>query len=119
MNAKTDIETLLRRCYDAFNRRDLEGALALIHPDVTWPNGWEGGWVHGRDHVREYWQHQWAALDPHLEPTRSRVRYCSRSCSTPVRSRSVRAISLRHDQRGRGVRCEPGSALRRPQRDGS
>jgi hypothetical protein len=27
MNTKTDVETLLRRCYWAFNARDLEGAL--------------------------------------------------------------------------------------------
>jgi ketosteroid isomerase-like protein len=68
MNSKTDVEALLRRCYDAFNRRDLEGALALMHPEVTWPNGWEGGWVHGREGVRQYWQRQWAALDPRVEP---------------------------------------------------
>src|SRR5262245_54693773 len=68
MSTKTDVETLLRRCYDAFNRRDLEGALAMMHPDVTWPNGWEGGWVNGRDGVRQYWQRQWAALDPRVEP---------------------------------------------------
>jgi ketosteroid isomerase-like protein len=68
MNTKTDIEALLRRCYEAFNTRDLDGALALMHQDVTWPNGWEGGWVKGRDGVRHYWQRQWAALDPHVEP---------------------------------------------------
>jgi ketosteroid isomerase-like protein len=68
MNTGTDVETLLRRCYGAFNARDLEGALALMHPDVTWPNGWEGGWVNGRDGVRDYWQRQWAAIDPSVEP---------------------------------------------------
>jgi ketosteroid isomerase-like protein len=68
MITKIDIETLLRRCYRAFNARDLEGALALMHPDVTWPNGWEGGWVNGRDGVRDYWQRQWAAIDPRVEP---------------------------------------------------
>ena len=67
MNTKTDVETLVR-CYSAFNARDLEGALALMHPDVTWPNGWEGGWVNGRDGVRDYWQRQWAAIDPRVEP---------------------------------------------------
>lgn len=67
MNTKTDVETLLR-CYRAFNARDLEGALALMHPDVTWPNGWEGGWVNGRDGVRDHWQRQWAAIDPRVEP---------------------------------------------------
>src|SRR5262245_23111120 len=68
MNSRTDVEALLRRCYEAFNCRDLEGAVALMHPDVTWPNGWEGGWVHGRDEVRRYWQRQWTALDPNVEP---------------------------------------------------
>ena len=63
-----DTEALLRRCYEAFNARDLEGALALMHPEVTWPNGWEGGWVEGRAGIRQYWQRQWAAIDPHVKP---------------------------------------------------
>ena len=89
MNTKTDVETLLRRCYLAFNARDLEGALALMHPDVTWPNGWEGGWVNGRDGVRDYWQRQWAAIDPRVEPRPSAqtqkdglLSVCTRSCAT-------------------------------------
>jgi ketosteroid isomerase-like protein len=63
-----DTEALLRRCYAAFNARDLEGALALMHPEVTWPNGWEGGWVEGKEGVAHYWRRQWAAIDPHVEP---------------------------------------------------
>jgi ketosteroid isomerase-like protein len=63
-----DTEALLRRCYAAFNARDLEGALAGMHPQVTWPNGWEGGWIEGIDGVRDYWRRQWAALDPRVEP---------------------------------------------------
>jgi ketosteroid isomerase-like protein len=39
MSTPADIEALLRRCYAAFNVRDLEGVLALMHPDVTWANG--------------------------------------------------------------------------------
>jgi hypothetical protein len=65
---KTDVERLIRRCYEAFNDRDLEGAVALMHADVIWPNGWEGGWVYGRDGVRNYWQRQWATIDPRVEP---------------------------------------------------
>jgi ketosteroid isomerase-like protein len=61
-------EALLRRGYAAFNARDLEGALALLHPDVDWPNGTEGGTVSGRDGVREYWTRQWATIDPTVEP---------------------------------------------------
>src|SRR5262249_37492747 len=45
-------KTLLRRCYEAFNRRDLDGALTLMHPDMTWPNGWEDAWVHGKERCR-------------------------------------------------------------------
>jgi hypothetical protein len=63
-----DTEALLRRCYAAFNARDLEGALALMHPEVTWPNGWEGGWIEGKEGVGHYWRRQWAAIDPHVEP---------------------------------------------------
>ena len=63
-----DTEAFLRRCYTAFNARDLEGALALMHPDVTWPNGWEGGWLAGVEAVRDYWRRQWAAIDPSVEP---------------------------------------------------
>jgi ketosteroid isomerase-like protein len=61
-------ENLLRRAYIAFNGRDIDGALALMHPDVDWPNGWEGGRVHGRAAVRDYWTRQFAAIDPRAEP---------------------------------------------------
>jgi hypothetical protein len=59
---------LLKKTYQAFNARDLEAVLAVMHPDVVWPNGWEGGWVSGRQGVRDYWTRQWAAIDPHVEP---------------------------------------------------
>jgi ketosteroid isomerase-like protein len=59
---------LLRRVYTAFNRREIETVLALMHPDVDWPNGWEGGREHGRDAVRIYWKRQFEVLDPNVEP---------------------------------------------------
>ena|SRR5215467_5144904 len=59
---------LLRRAYEAFDRRDFEAVLALMHSDVEWPNGWEGGWVHGRDGVREYWKRQFRVLDSRVHP---------------------------------------------------
>ena len=43
---------LLERLYDRFNARDIEAALATMHPDVIWANGLEGGHVHGHDGVR-------------------------------------------------------------------
>jgi SnoaL-like domain len=59
---------LLRRVYALFNGREIESALAAMHPDVVWANGMEGGHVHGRDEVRSYWKRQWATIDPHVEP---------------------------------------------------
>jgi ketosteroid isomerase-like protein len=64
----TDAEALLRRAYEAFNARDIEGALALMHPDVDSPNAWEGGRVHGHAEVREYWTRQFGQIDSHVEP---------------------------------------------------
>jgi arylsulfatase A-like enzyme len=59
---------LLTATYTAFNARDLDSALATMHPEVDWPNGMEGGYVHGRDGVRSYWTRQWKQVDPHVEP---------------------------------------------------
>lgn len=59
---------LLTAAYAAFNRRDIDAVLALMRPDVDWPNGMEGGRVHGHDGVRAYWKRQWAILDPHVDP---------------------------------------------------
>ena len=62
-----DIE-LLRRIYDRFNARDIDGVLAVLADDVVWANGMDGGHVHGREAVREYWTRQWAMVSPHVEP---------------------------------------------------
>jgi hypothetical protein len=61
-------EELLRSAYAAFNSRDIDGALALMQPDVDWPNGMEGGREVGHDAVRAYWTRQWQLIDPHVEP---------------------------------------------------
>lgn len=61
-------EQLLRRAYEAFNARDIEAALVLMHPEVDWQNRMEGGRLHGHQEVREYWREQFDAIDPHVEP---------------------------------------------------
>ena len=58
----------LRSAYRAFNERDLEAAVELMHPDVDWPNAWEGGRVKGRDAVAEYWTRQFAPISSRVEP---------------------------------------------------
>jgi ketosteroid isomerase-like protein len=62
-----DVE-LLKRLYDRFNARDIDGVLAALADDVAWANGMDGGHVHGRQAVREYWTRQWAIVSPHVEP---------------------------------------------------
>ena len=59
---------LLQKAYAAFNDRQIDQVLTLMHTDVSWPNGWEGGYVHGHNEVRAYWVRQWAAIDPHVDP---------------------------------------------------
>jgi ketosteroid isomerase-like protein len=61
-------EEVLRLAYTAFNARDIDAALALMHPDVDWPNAWEGGRVRGRAAVRSYWERQFEAISSRLEP---------------------------------------------------
>jgi hypothetical protein len=63
-----DPETVLRAAYDAFNARNIKGALELMHPDVDWPNAWEGGRVVGRAAVREYWERQFASISSTVVP---------------------------------------------------
>jgi ketosteroid isomerase-like protein len=59
---------IVRRMYDCFNARDIDGVLAVLADDVAWANGMEGGTVQGREAVREYWTRQWAMVSPHVEP---------------------------------------------------
>ncbi len=61
---------LLAEAYEAFNARDIERALAAMHPEVDWPNGMEGGYVRGHAAVRAYWTRQWRLIDPYVEPRR-------------------------------------------------
>jgi ketosteroid isomerase-like protein len=61
-------QELLERTYAAFNARDIDAALAAMHPDVEWPNGMEGGSVHGHGGIRDYWTRQWGTIDPRVEP---------------------------------------------------
>jgi len=67
LTASAEID-LLRRVYDAFNRREIDIVLAAMDPNVDWPNGMEGGRVLGKDAVRDYWKRQFEILNPCVEP---------------------------------------------------
>ena len=61
-------KSLIEQAYSAFNKRDIDGALALMAQDVSWPKASEGGRVVGKKEIRAYWTRQWAEFDPHVEP---------------------------------------------------
>jgi len=63
-----DPEQLLRHTYAVFNARDVDAVLAVMHPDVDWPNAIDGGRLHGHDAVRAYWHGQFAEIDPRVDP---------------------------------------------------
>jgi len=67
---KSGDEELLVAAYREFNARHIDAVLALMQPDVVWPNGMEGGYVHGHEGVRGYWTRQWGMIDPHVEPVK-------------------------------------------------
>lgn len=61
-------EDTLRAAYAAFNARDVDAALELMHPEVDWPNAWEGGRVVGRDALAAYWSRQFEQISSRVEP---------------------------------------------------
>jgi ketosteroid isomerase-like protein len=61
-------EDILRAAYAAFNARDLESALELMHPEVDWPNAWEGGRVTGHEAVAAYWARQFKEISSTVDP---------------------------------------------------
>src|SRR6202041_3974444 len=93
-----DTKTILEQAYSAFNKRDIDGALALMTQDVSWPKASEGGKIVGKEEIRAYWTRQWGEFDPHVEPlamteegggkTRVRVRQLVKSLHGEVLSDS-------------------------------
>ena len=63
-----DTKTIIEQAYSAFNKRDIDGALALMTQDVSWPKASEGGKVVEKEEIRAYWTRQWGEFDPHVEP---------------------------------------------------
>jgi nuclear transport factor 2 (NTF2) superfamily protein len=65
-----EFNDVLLSVYEAFNERDLDFVLLVMHPDVDWPNGMEGGRIRGREDLRAYWTRQWDQMDPIVHPQR-------------------------------------------------
>jgi hypothetical protein len=64
----TNTQALIAEAYSAFNQRNIDGALALMSENVSWPKASEGGRVAGKEEIRAYWTRQWKEFDPYVEP---------------------------------------------------
>jgi len=81
-----NVETLIAHAYVAFNRRDIDAALALTSESVSWPKASEGGRVVGKEEVRAYWTRQWKEFDGRVEPIETIERETGK---TEVRVRQI------------------------------
>ena len=63
-----DTKALIKQAYSAFNKRDIDGALALMTEDVSWPKASEGGRVVGKEEIRAYWTRQWSEFNGQVSP---------------------------------------------------
>lgn len=67
-------QELIKNAYAAFNARDIDAILKVMHPNVKWPRAWEGDYANGHDEVRAYWERQWKEIDPRVTPVGIKAR---------------------------------------------
>ena len=72
--ASPETEALVRRLYDANQRRDFEAFRALVHPHLIWPDLTRGGVLTSPEAVRDYWAHNDAAIRVEITPVEVHVR---------------------------------------------
>jgi hypothetical protein len=65
---ESQLEDMIKKAYSAFNARDIDTALSIMHPEVQWPKAFEGGYASGHNEIREYWTRQWTEINPNVEP---------------------------------------------------
>lgn len=76
MNEERMLENqeLIKKVYAAFNARDIDTILRVMHPAVKWARAWEGDYANGHDEVRAYWERQWKEINPKVTPVDFRER---------------------------------------------
>src|SRR5581483_8815678 len=71
-------QELIKNAYAAFNARNIDAILQVMHPDVKWTRAWERDYANGHDEVRAYWEWQWKEINPRVTP----VGFCERENGT-------------------------------------
>jgi hypothetical protein len=64
----SETASFIAKIYAAFNQRNIDGALAFMSANVSWPKASEGGRAIGKEEIRAYWSRQWKEFDPHVDP---------------------------------------------------
>ncbi|WP_316832852.1 nuclear transport factor 2 family protein [Pedobacter aquatilis] len=64
----TTQENLIHKVYKAFNNRDIDTALSMMHQSIQWPKAFEGGYITGHEEIRKYWTRQWKEINPEVNP---------------------------------------------------
>ena len=70
MNEEKMLENqeLIKFAYAAFNARDIDAIIEVMHPEVKWSRAWEGDYASGHDEVIAYWTRQWKEISPNVTP---------------------------------------------------
>ena len=61
-------QSLIKKAYAAFNARNIDAILRMLHPEVKWSKAWEGDYANGHDEVSAYWERQWKEINPNVTP---------------------------------------------------
>lgn len=67
-------QALIKNAYAAFNARNIDAILEVMHPEVKWSKAWEGDYANGHGEVSAYWERQWREIDPKVTPVGFRER---------------------------------------------
>jgi len=67
-------QEIIKNAYAAFNARDINAILQVMHPEVKWSKAWEGDYANGHDEVKAYWERQWKEINPNVIPVGFRER---------------------------------------------
>ncbi|WP_342645338.1 nuclear transport factor 2 family protein [Mucilaginibacter sp. CSA2-8R] len=67
-NSSLKSQELIKKAYQAFNNRNIDTILQMMHSDIKWSRAWEGDYARGHDEVKAYWQRQWQEINPKVTP---------------------------------------------------
>ena len=51
-------DSIINKDYSAFNARDIDETLSVMHPEVQWSQARDGGYISGHDEIRIDWTSQ-------------------------------------------------------------